>query len=86
MSNPERDRFEPTLRTKLRRIPDRGHYDRETIDRILDEGFLCHVGFIDAGQPYVIPTLYVRLGTRFTSTVRRAVGCCVACQGEARFA
>ena len=62
MSNPARDCFEPTPRTKLKRIPDRGHYDRETIYRILDEGFLCHVGFVDQGQPFVIPTLHVRLG------------------------
>jgi nitroimidazol reductase NimA-like FMN-containing flavoprotein (pyridoxamine 5'-phosphate oxidase superfamily) len=40
----------------------RGVYDRETIYRILDEGFVCHVGFAVDGQPYVIPTLFARIG------------------------
>ncbi len=51
-----------TERTKVKRLPDRGHYDRETIDAILDEGFICHVGFTVDGQPYVIPTGYARVG------------------------
>ena len=49
-------------RTRVKRIPKRGHYDRETIDAILDEGFICHVGFVAGGQPYVIPTGYARVG------------------------
>lgn len=40
----------------------RGHYDRATIDAILDEGLICHVGFVHAGAPVVIPTLYWREG------------------------
>jgi nitroimidazol reductase NimA-like FMN-containing flavoprotein (pyridoxamine 5'-phosphate oxidase superfamily) len=40
----------------------RGAYDRETIYKILDEGFVCHVGFSVDGQPYVIPTLFARVG------------------------
>lgn len=52
--------FEPTPRTQVRRLPKRGVYDRERINAILDEGFLCHVGFVDNGQPVVIPTLYGR--------------------------
>ncbi|HZS93474.1 MAG TPA: pyridoxamine 5'-phosphate oxidase family protein [Chloroflexota bacterium] len=52
----------PTERTKVRRHPERGAYDAETIHAILDAGFLCHVGFVDEGQPYVIPTLYCRSG------------------------
>src|SRR3984885_7145326 len=44
------------------REPHRGAYDRETIDKILDEGFVCHVGFCVEGQPYVIPTMYARVG------------------------
>ena len=51
-----------TKRTKVKRLPDRGRYDRETIDAILDEGFICHVGFVAEGQPYVIPTGYARVG------------------------
>ena len=43
-------------------MPERGHYDRETIYGILDQAFLCHVGFVVDGQPYVIPTGYGRSG------------------------
>ncbi len=49
-------------RTKVKRLPARGAYDRETIYSILDEGFICHVGFNVDGQPYVIPTGYARIG------------------------
>lgn len=54
--------IESTKRTTVKRIPKRGHYDRDTIDAILDDAFLCHVGFIVDGQPYVIPTGYGRDG------------------------
>ncbi|HEX5130904.1 MAG TPA: pyridoxamine 5'-phosphate oxidase family protein [Candidatus Krumholzibacteria bacterium] len=54
----------PTDRTRVRRIPKRGVYDRATIDAILDEGIVCHVGFVVDGQPFVIPTLYGRDGDR----------------------
>ena len=54
--------FTPTERTTLKRLPKRGAYDRETVFRILDEGFVCHVGFVVDGQPYVIPTNYGRSG------------------------
>lgn len=47
---------------QVRRLRKRGHYDRATIDAILDEGILCHVGFVHAGVPVVIPTLYWREG------------------------
>jgi nitroimidazol reductase NimA-like FMN-containing flavoprotein (pyridoxamine 5'-phosphate oxidase superfamily) len=53
-----------TKRTELRRIPDRGSHDRETIHQILDAGFLAHVGFCVDGQPFVIPMLYGRDGER----------------------
>ena len=58
------DDIAPTPRTQIRRIPERGVYDRATIDAILDEGFLCHVGFVVEGQPFVIPTGYGRAGDR----------------------
>jgi nitroimidazol reductase NimA-like FMN-containing flavoprotein (pyridoxamine 5'-phosphate oxidase superfamily) len=45
----------------VRREPHRGHYDRETIDPILDEALYCHLGFAVDGQPYVIPTLHARV-------------------------
>lgn len=50
----------PTPRTRVIREPHRGVYDRETVYQILDEGFLCHVGFAVEGQPFVIPTSYGR--------------------------
>lgn len=54
----------PTPRTEVRRIGDRGHYDAATVHAILDEGFICHVGFAVDGQPFVIPTGYARDGDR----------------------
>ena len=53
-----------TARTTLKRLPQRGAFDRESINQILDEGFICHVGFAVDGQPYVIPTGYARAGDR----------------------
>jgi len=53
-----------TKRSQLRRIPSRGSREWETINRILDAGFLAHVGFCVDGQPFVIPTLYGRDGER----------------------
>lgn len=52
----------PTERTRVVRESQRGVYDRETIYKILDEGMVCHVGFTADDQPYVIPTLYARVG------------------------
>jgi len=54
--------FTPTERTRVIREPQRGVYDRETIYTILDEGIVCHVGFTADAQPFVIPTLYARVG------------------------
>ena len=51
----------PSSRTQVERLPERGHYDRETIYGILDQTFLCHVGFVADGQPFVIPTSYGRI-------------------------
>ena len=51
-----------TERTRVVREPQRGVYDRETIYKILDEGMVCHVGFAVDDQPYVIPTLFARVG------------------------
>jgi nitroimidazol reductase NimA-like FMN-containing flavoprotein (pyridoxamine 5'-phosphate oxidase superfamily) len=56
--------FTPTEKTKVRRKPDRANYDRETIYKILDEAFVCNVAFVADGQPYVVPTNYVRVGGR----------------------
>jgi len=48
-------------RTTVRRLPKRGAYDRETIEAILDEALICHVGFVVDGQPMVIPTIHARI-------------------------
>jgi nitroimidazol reductase NimA-like FMN-containing flavoprotein (pyridoxamine 5'-phosphate oxidase superfamily) len=53
--------FTPTERTTLKRLPKRGQYDRDAVYRILDEGFICHVGFVADGRPVVIPTSYGRI-------------------------
>jgi nitroimidazol reductase NimA-like FMN-containing flavoprotein (pyridoxamine 5'-phosphate oxidase superfamily) len=51
-----------TERTTLKRLPKRGSFDREVINTILDEGFVCHVGFVADDKPVVIPTGYARMG------------------------
>src|SRR5512138_1632297 len=56
--------FAKTEKNRINRLPKRGHYDRETIYRILDEALICHVGFVAAGQPYVIPINFARVGDR----------------------
>ncbi|SRR6266478_919722 len=52
--------FVPTKRTRLKRLSKRASYERKIIYQILDEGFVCHVGFVVDGQPIVIPTAYGR--------------------------
>jgi uncharacterized protein len=74
-----------SVRTRVQRMRKRGHYDRETIDAILDAGLICHVGFVHAGTPIVIPTLYWREGdhlylhgsaaSQMLDTARRAPVC-----------
>jgi nitroimidazol reductase NimA-like FMN-containing flavoprotein (pyridoxamine 5'-phosphate oxidase superfamily) len=56
------DSFKPTGKSKLKRLPNRGVYERESVYQILDEGCICHVGFVVEGQPFVIPTGYARVG------------------------
>jgi uncharacterized protein len=60
MSRILRKSIPPTGRTTLKRLPRRGSYDRRVVYEILDEGLVCHVGFVDAGHPVVIPTTYGR--------------------------
>jgi nitroimidazol reductase NimA-like FMN-containing flavoprotein (pyridoxamine 5'-phosphate oxidase superfamily) len=81
------DSFTPTGRTQVRRYPNRGVYDRAQVHGILDEGFLCHVGFAVDGQPFVIPTGYARSGdqiyihgsaaSRMLRTIHQGVDVCV---------
>lgn len=54
--------FEKTKLNTVKRMPERGRYDRETIYPILDAALICHVGFIQDGQPFVIPTIHARHG------------------------
>jgi len=52
----------PSARSRVVRVGDRGHYDAATLHAILDAGYVCHVGFVQDGQPMVIPTAYWREG------------------------
>ena len=77
----------PTERTRVNRLPNRGVYDREAIYAILDEAFICHVGFVVDGKPVVIPTGYGRCGntlyihgssaSRMLRTLKEGVDVCV---------
>lgn len=63
MSTPQVD-YPPSEHSRIKRSPLRAHYDRETVHAILDAGFMCHVGYVIDGQPYVTPTAYWRSGER----------------------
>jgi nitroimidazol reductase NimA-like FMN-containing flavoprotein (pyridoxamine 5'-phosphate oxidase superfamily) len=77
----------PTARTRVVRESERGIYDRNTVYRILDEGFICHVGFVVDGQPFVIPTSYGRkdanlyihgsAASRMLSQMKQGIAVCV---------
>ncbi len=56
--------FTPTARSRVKRLHERGHYDRVTVYGILDAGFICHVGYVIDGAPYTTPTSYWREGDR----------------------
>lgn len=61
MADAPQHAYPPTDRTRVRRIPGRGVYDRAAIHAILDEALICHVGFVDGGRPFVIPTIHARV-------------------------
>jgi nitroimidazol reductase NimA-like FMN-containing flavoprotein (pyridoxamine 5'-phosphate oxidase superfamily) len=77
----------PSARTTVKRHPERGAYDRDVIDAILDEALVCHVGFALDGQPFVIPTIHARdgdvlyihgsPGSRMLRNLRSGVDACV---------
>jgi hypothetical protein len=79
--------FPQTERTTLRRLPKRGVFDRDLVYQILDEGFICHVGFAVDGQPFVIPTGYARVdeklylhgsqASRMLRTLSKGIDVCV---------
>lgn len=52
--------FKKTDVNRVRRVPDRGRYDKKTVYEIVDEALICHVGFVQDGRPFVIPTLHAR--------------------------
>src|SRR2546421_6891748 len=56
--------FATTERSRVRRHPERAHYDRETVFAILDAALMCHIGYLIDGRPYVTPTLFWREGER----------------------
>ena len=76
-----------TSKTQVKRAPKRGHYDFETVASILDEGLVCHVGFVVDGQPFVIPTAYGRVdkqvyihganASRLMKTLQAGIDVCV---------
>ena len=74
------DGYTRSEKTRVRRMPERGHYDRETVHAILDAGFICNVGYVIDDQPYVTPTSYWREGERIywhgssASRMLRSVG------------
>lgn len=53
--------YAPTERTRIRRRPERGHYDRALVHSIIDEAIVCHVSFIHDGQPCILPTSILRI-------------------------
>jgi nitroimidazol reductase NimA-like FMN-containing flavoprotein (pyridoxamine 5'-phosphate oxidase superfamily) len=60
--NPLTTAYDPTPRTTPTRYRERAHYERETVHRILDEALICHLGYLSAGRPVVLPTTHARLG------------------------
>ncbi len=77
----------PSQRTTVKRVPKRANYETETIYQILDEGLVCHIGFVADGQPFVIPTAYGRVedtlyihgspASRMLRTLQQGVDVCV---------
>ena len=63
-TTPEPTAYAPTDRTVPTRSADRASYDRDLVHSILDEGYVCHLGFVRDGAPVVLPTLYGRVGER----------------------
>ncbi len=77
----------PTNRTRLARHPERGSFDRNAVNAVLDEALICHLGFVVDGQPYVLPTTHARIedrlyvhgsvASRMLKTLRGGVPVCV---------
>jgi pyridoxamine 5'-phosphate oxidase-like protein len=68
--------FTPSARSRIRRHPERAHYDRESVFAILDAALLCHAGYVIEGRPYVTPTLFWRDGERLYWHGSSRAACC----------
>ena len=78
----------PSDRTRVKRLPERGKYDKKTVHSILDEGLVCHVGIAVGDQPFVIPMTYARsgdklimhgsAGSRLLTALQKGADVCVA--------
>jgi nitroimidazol reductase NimA-like FMN-containing flavoprotein (pyridoxamine 5'-phosphate oxidase superfamily) len=60
MDKPVTDSLGPTARTRVKRLAKRALYERSAVNEVLDAGFICHIGYVIDGQPYVTPTAYWR--------------------------
>ena len=86
-SHPPSDRFEPTVRTRVKRMHPRAAYDKEAVYAVVDATPLCHVGYVIDGQPYVTPTVQWRRGdtiywhgssaSRMLRAVREGIPVCI---------
>jgi nitroimidazol reductase NimA-like FMN-containing flavoprotein (pyridoxamine 5'-phosphate oxidase superfamily) len=56
------EKGKPSAKSKIVRSPNRAHYDEETLNQVLDDGFMCHAAYLFEGSPVIIPTAYVRQG------------------------
>jgi nitroimidazol reductase NimA-like FMN-containing flavoprotein (pyridoxamine 5'-phosphate oxidase superfamily) len=84
---PLRGTLAPTERTRIFRKPARGSYDRDLVHSILDEALICHIGFVQDGQPFVTPTIHARVGetvylhgangNRMFRALAEGVDCCL---------
>jgi len=72
---PDSGSFATTERTRVRRHPERAHYDRDTVHAILDAALMCHVGYVIDHLPYVTPTSGAT-ASGFIGTARRRAACC----------
>jgi hypothetical protein len=80
--------FTPTARSKVKRLHERAHYDRDAVFEVLDAGLIAHVGYTIDGEPYVTPTAYWRAGdqlfwhgssaSRMLRTVKTGVPACLS--------
>ena len=75
MTEREQADFAATPLNQVKRLAERGRYDKDSVYRIVDEALICHVGFVQDGQPFVLPTIHARLGD---TLVRRRCTLCRA--------